>query len=243
MPAPPILNTFESGQPDTTVITTANSGGDAGTAFNAITASPTFSTTQAHSGTLAMRWDTTATFAQIHADWTGLGSITTSVWFRFYLYLTANFSGSAPRLIGVRTSTPGNSAFLSMSSTGQLNAMNAAQTGLGAGSVAVNLNAWVRIEFRVLSSTTVGEFEWWLYNTPEAPIDSFDETKLHTAQVLGANTDGVQWGPTTVTGPNSWVGFFDDVAVSRQEQIGPGNAPPSLPVDPRSKFIYVRKNK
>lgn len=233
MPAPPLSNTFESGQPDTTVITAGNSGGAAGDAFSSITASPTYSTTHAKSGTLAGRFDTTATYAEIHVDWTSLGSLTTNTWFRAYCYFTAAPSGANLRLFGMRT-VAGNCGFIAYNSTGKLESLNAAQTGAGPGSVNVAVNQWVRIEWRLLASTTVGEIEWWLYNTAEAPIGSFDEHVNNTGLVLGSVLDGVRFGGATASGPNSFVGWIDDVAVSSTGQIGPsggvtpgpGDAPP-----------------
>jgi hypothetical protein len=228
MPALPLANTFESGQPDTTVITTGNSGGAAGTAFNAVTGSPTFSTAQVKNGERSMRFDTTGTYAQTHCDWTALGSITTSVWIRFYLYLTANPVTTVPRMICIRTSGAANSVFLAMTTGGLLQVLNAAQAGAATGSVAVALNQWVRIEARFLSSTTVGEGEWWLYNNPDAGIDSPSDHNSATSMVNGANSDGIQWGPTTVTGPANFVGEIDDVAISSAGRIGTG-APPPVP--------------
>lgn len=220
MPAPPLANTFESGQADTTVITTGNSavGGDA---FSTVLASPTYSTTQEHSGTLSMNVNTTGTYTETNAQWTGFGSILTSVWFRFYLYATAN-PGSNLRICGIRTNAA-NSAFVNLRTTGIPQILNAAQAGSFCdGTVAITLNQWVRIEARILSSTTVGEAEYWLYNTPDAPITLFDDHVTSAAtQVLGANTDQVRFGAVTASGPASYVFWMDDVAVSTTGQIGP----------------------
>ena len=225
MPAPPLTNNFETQIADGTVITTANSDDgtpSAGDAFSAITGSPTFSTTQAHLGTLSMRIDTTGTYAETHAAWTGLGSITTSVWFRAYVYLTAFPVATVLRLFTARTAANANSGFLSMTTAGKLQGLNAAQSGTGQtiATVAIALDQWVRIEWRVVSSATVGELEWWLYNNPEAPIGSYTDHQIGTGLVLGANTDGIRWGPSTVTGPANFVYYTDDVAVSTVAQIG-----------------------
>jgi hypothetical protein len=228
---PPLANTFESGQADGTAITTANSGGAAGDAFSAVTGAPPFSTAHAKSGSLAMKFDTTATFAQKHVDWTGFGiAADVDVWYRVYLYISAN-PASGPRLFCVRKSSPaGNSAFISITTAGKVQGMNAAQSGVATGTVSVALNQWVRIEFRVRSSTTIGQIEWWLYNTPDAPLGSHDDTASATGLVLGANTDGIMWGPNTVTGPANWVGWLDDPAVSTSGQIGPASSSQSVAV-------------
>ena len=225
MPAPPLTNTFETGLADTTAITIANSDdGSAGNAFNTVSgSSPAFSTTHAKSGSLAMRYDTTATYAQGYVDWQTLGSITGSVWFRFYLYSTAHPVTTAMRMVLFRTSAA-NCGLLFYNPTGFLQGGNAAQAGGTAGTVAPALNQWVRIEVRILPSATVGEVEWWLYNTPEAVIGDFDDHVLITSQVLAANVDQVRLGGTTAVGPNSLVAWFDDMAVSSSGQIGPSGA-------------------
>ena len=222
MPAPPLSHTFDSDQADTTVITTGNSV-TGGNAFSAITGSPTYSATNARSGTLAMGIDTTAA-VENHADWTGLGSITTSVWFRAYCYFTANPTAQSVRLIGARTSAAANSGFVVLETAGTLRGMNAAQTGIGSSSAAISLNQWIRVEWRIVSSTTVGELEVWLYNNPEDPIESFTSHLTNTAAVLGANTDGVRYGSATATGPASYIFWMDDIAVSSTSQIGPFRA-------------------
>jgi hypothetical protein len=220
MPAPPLANTFESGQADGTTITTGNSGGAAGDAFQVIAGTPKFSTSQAMRGTLSMQVDTTATYTAANGQWTGLGSLTGSVWVRQYCWFPS-FPGVTLRQTGVRTNA-GVSAFLGILTTGVIDPLNAAQAGnICRGTVAVALNQWVRIEFRVVSSTTVGEFQWWLYNAPDAPVGSFDDTAATTTGVFGANTDALRFGADTVSGPNSYVYYTDDIAVSTVGQIGP----------------------
>jgi hypothetical protein len=151
------------------------------------------------------------------------------------------------RFNAVRTSAAANSAFLTINTgTNVLRSMNAAQSGVGSsGTVAITLSQWVRIEWRVVSSTTVGESEWWLYNTADAPIDSFDDHVATTGLVLGANTDGIRFGPTTANGPNSFVCWMDDVAVSTRGQIGPSLAPLTPPdlTSRKPPLVYLRQNK
>ena len=225
MPVPPLSNTFETALADATVITVANSDdGTAGDAFTTVSNSPTFSTAQAKSGTLAMRYDTTATYTQRYVDWQTLGSITGSVWLRFYMYSTAVPAGSFLRVVLFRTSAANCALLFVQTTTGVLQGANAAQAGGTSGTVAVALNQWVRIEMRVLPSTTAGEVEWWLYNDPEAAIGDFDDHVLITGQVLAANVDQVRLGGTTAAGPTSFVVWFDDVAVSSTGQIGPSEA-------------------
>jgi hypothetical protein len=170
-----------------------------------------------------MKNDTTATYTSKYVAWTGLGALTTNVWFRAFCYFTANPTGQNLRLLLARSASA-NSALLYLGTTGLLQNGNAAQTGLSpAGTVPIALNQWIRIEWRVKSSATAGEVEWWLYNTPGAAIGSFTDHVNNNAAgiVLGANTDQIRWGGTTASGPNSFVFYMDELAVSTSGQIGP----------------------
>jgi hypothetical protein len=229
MPAPPLSNTLEGGT-DTTTITTGNSGGASGDAFNNVvigaSATETFSATHAAHGGLAMKITQPASGVSTYVDWTGFGTLTTDVWFRLYVYRTANGS-SEGYVVSVRNAAAAACCYIAISAAGIIRIWNAssAQAAL-TGSVAVGLNQWVRIEMRVFPSTTIGEIDWWLYNTPDAPIGSHDETKSATGLVLAANVDQVRWGMPSTPQPVSESSWYDDLAVSTAGQLGPAGAPP-----------------
>jgi hypothetical protein len=110
-----------------------------------------------------------------------------------------------------------------VTSGGFVRAINAADGVVAGttGAVQVALNQWVRIETRSLPSTTVGEVEWRLFNSPDSTWES--ETKSATGLVLAANSNVVDFGVHATAPTAPWTGHFDDIAVSDVGWIGPQN--------------------
>jgi hypothetical protein len=229
MPAPPLANTLEGGT-DTTTITPGNSGGASGDAFSNVvigaSATLTFSATQSRNA-LSMALVEPGTSALTYAEWTGLGSITANIWFRFYLFLVA-----LPNviLLPLRFNTSGavGDAFLRINTSGTVQYDNAAQLGEAGtlGTVVCKTGQWIRLEGRVKSSTTVGEAEWRLFNNADST--AYDDTKNATGLVLGANADACRIGSTVAAGPTSQTFYFDDLALSTVDWIGPSLARASM---------------
>lgn len=223
MPAPPLSQNFDGGGgSDGTVISAANTGGGGQTAVSTTTnpTIQTFSSLQAAHGSLSMRILQTATPASTRWDWTGLGSITTSVWFRCYLRIPA-LPGAGTQFIfaGARTSAAALTSQLTIESDGFITMTKADATVALQGAVAVSTNQWFRVEFRVLSSTTVGECEYWLYKTMDS--STADEHLVSGSNlILGANTDQIRWGQVS-NSIASYESFHDDIAVSSTGLIGP----------------------
>ena len=162
-----------------------------------------------------------------HADWLSLGSITTSVWIRVYMYFVATPNASY-RLGIFRTSAAGNSAIIQITTGGIIRFLRADGSTItsSAGSTAIATGQWIRIEARCLSSTTAGEVEWWLYNSPESTTAT--ESISVGSEVLGANTDGFFWGTNASTGPTDQTIYSDDMAISDSGKIGPAGSPPTM---------------
>jgi hypothetical protein len=229
VPAPPLANSLE-GQATGTTITNANSGGGSGDAFTTVT-NPggshviAFSDEQNAHGNNAMKiYTPSASPAATRVDWTGLGGGSANIWFRLYLYRVNNPPSGQHIFGGVRDSAAALSAQIRVSTAGLIRVENAAAAFITAldATVAMRLNQWVRIEWRILSSATVGEFEWRLFNDPESA--NVTETKSATGQALAANSDQIRVG--VVTNPiASDLSYYDDLAVSTVDWIGPSTNP------------------
>jgi hypothetical protein len=230
MPAPPLSNTLEGGS-DGTTITTGNSGGASGDAFSAVTiagsTTETFSADHAAHGGLSMKIAETVA-GSTRVNWTGLGALTGSVYHRIYVWYDAFPTASGLIFGGVRTSTGAAlSAQIRISGTGKIRVENAAAAFILAldGVVAIPLSQWARIEFRCKSSTTVGEFEWKWWSSADSS-GTPDETLSATGQVLGADQDELRYGIVTNAPASPFTAYFDDMAVSTTDWIGPAGAPP-----------------
>lgn len=224
MAAPPLQNDFNGGVNGST-IATANTG--SGNAWNTVTigasATVTYDDAQTHSGGLSMKIVEPGTAVSCSVIWTGLGTITTDVWSRLYLYITANPGTTWQGLMNYRTATAALCAQLGINTTGKLVGYNAAAGAIATGTVSISLNQWVRVEWRVVPSTTVGQLEWRLFNTADSIVA--DETVNTGSLVLGANIDEVRHGIVTTPAPASYTAWFDDVAVRKDNWIGPsGNS-------------------
>jgi hypothetical protein len=232
VPAPPLAHTFESGQPDGTTITTGNSG-VGGDAFQTVTGDCTYSTVQVKNATLSGRFNPTATPAIASPQWTGLGLLTGDLWGRFYLWIDS-LPSTEPRLVRIDNDSGAGCAFIAITpTTGTVDPMNAAQGGnIARGTVAIAIQQWTRIEFRVRAATSNGQIEWWLYNSADAAIGLHDDTNSTSTAVLAANADRGRFGLCTANSPADWVIWMDDIALSTAGQIGPGTPAGPPPVNP-----------
>lgn len=226
----PLSNTFEGGS-NGTAISAANSGGTSGDAWNTITGTaPVFSTDHAKDGTLSGKWVIPSGTKTSSLRWTGFGSLTTDVWGRAYLWISA-----APttdfRLIAARNNSGSGSAFIGITTAGVLRILNAAQTTVATGTVTIATGQWVRVEWRVRSATTNGQVEVWLFNNPDST--TADDHFSTTTAVLAANTDQMEHGVCTNAGQAAYTFYLDGIAASSTAAIGPeagnGNASGSVP--------------
>lgn len=225
MPAPPLANTLEGGS-DTTTLTSGNSGGASGDAFQTIEGTPTFSNLQAAHGTLSMRANQGVTPALRRVTWTGLGSITAAVFTRFYLRVTSVGVAQVQIHRGL-TNAAAQSWSLYITSTGKLQGRNAANATLTAGTTTVPADTWMRVETRTVSGVGTGELAWRLYT--DADSATITDSVTQTGLTLGANMDQTQLS-TADTGPANCDTWFDDIAVSTVDWLGPSVTPtvPSL---------------
>jgi len=200
-------NTFEGGS-DTVTITTGNSGGASGTAFDAFTGTaPTFSVAGAFQGAMGMSAQAASGTAST-ANWTGFGSTSVTARF-FYLYTTRTI---ATQLVQARTAA-GQSFGVTQSSSGNiLNFVDSAGTGIAGGNSNAMVNGRVYvIDVQVFSDATVGTLSYQMY-------DWLTET-LHTSFSSAANLN-TRGGNITEfrigkhTASTDTVGFmFDSVKV------------------------------
>ena len=219
MPAPPILNTLETGVSGNDVTTSDPGSPDS---FNAISATaPKYTNVQKHSGNLSMVY-TSIVNVQI-STFTGFGSLTGNVYSRFYLYLPSLPSDNNYYPVAIRTAVDSASAILRILSTGIIQMRDASNSQIGSdGLVAVATGQWVRLETRVLSSTTVGQMEYRLYNSADST--TITDTGSASGAVLGANSDRAAFG-TNVSAPVAGIThYFDDLAISSTGWIGPYGA-------------------
>lgn len=217
----PLRNDFNGGTPGANVLTTDQGSGDPWDSISVTTAPFTYDNSIVHEGACCGMIVEPATGVTARCGWTGLGAIVTDVWVRMYIYATANPAADW-KISNVRTSTgAAASAQISIDTNGKIHVIGPSAT-LNIDSVnSITLSQQVRIEYRILASATAGQFEWWLYNNPEAPIGSHTETKVATGQVLGADTGELRFGVASTSAPTSQTLRIDSVEASATGPLGP----------------------
>jgi hypothetical protein len=222
-----LTNSFEGGTNGTT-ITTGNSGGASGNAFDVVNngsgATTAFDSTRAAHGSLSCQIATSATSANSYVQWnTSMGS-QAQVWFRLYLYFTANPAANT-RIAQFGSGSAG--AFLRLTSSGTIAVVN-----LNGGAVitttsaSIPLGTWFRVEGFVLMSATVGQTELKLFTTaPDAPVPSETDTSAASLNLGAATISGFLFGVATAQA-NVAAYWQDDLGLSNTGYIGPVQSVP-----------------
>ncbi len=206
----PLSNNAEGGSNGTTV-TTGNSGGASGDAFDGVTIGASgglvFSSTQFEDA-LSYKIDTPATSVNVLVEWTTttIGTQTT-LFARVYLYLLANPVSQPIHLIKFRDGSTEKGAVIIQ--TGGTIALrdNGGAIG-GAMTATVNLNQWVRIEAKIVCNTTTGTIEAILFNSPNSSVAT--ETLTKTNRNTGTQVTNARFGETSVSGTITARTFYVD---------------------------------
>ena len=218
----PIANSFDTGQTTGTTITTGNSGGGTGnTAFAALTGSPTYSSVEAHSGTLSMLC---ASAAASHCQWstTQLGTGQTLIGGRVYVYMTAYPTGASYRLVQMDGNATSDLLRLAVTVTTGTISTNVAGSSSKTSTHSLTLNAWNRIDFIGTVNGTTGTMQAELFLGANCDGTTPDET---LAQSSFANTDTsiveIYYGPQS--SPAVSTVYIDDVQANATGYGGPSH--------------------
>ena len=222
-----VSNNFEGGTNGTT-ISTANSGGTSGTAFSAVTigatATAVFSNTQAAHGNLALAVTTGTTSSTSYVQWgsAAVGTLTT-VYGRAYFYATAapgtsdaiiEFQNAGTFVCGIQMTT-GLQWLIQDAAFGAVHTFtNTIPTG-----------QWVRIEWKIVFSATVGQVTLNYYSTKDSTAAIETYTSAATQNFgASANAVGFGWNNAHVSQPTTYI---DDLALSTTGFLGPAVTIPS----------------
>lgn len=197
-------------------ITTANSGGASGNAFDDVSAlagqTLEFSNVFAAHGSLSMKVASGATGGQVYgAVKTSLGTTFTTIGGRLYFYLTA-----APAAFqGILRFTSGgggtNRAIIGVNTARRLQVLTAASTTSATGTMAlIPIGAWCRIEFAITLSATVGQVDARMWLTPDSTGTADETNCLATSQNYGGTADSIRVGMVSGSLASSVVQYIDD---------------------------------
>jgi len=192
-------------------------------------------------GSLAARFFVTGGAGTAICTWsTALGTVTDQ-YGRVYIYFTANPSAAAV-CFPVRFSSVGVAkAALVINATGKVELFDAA-VSVGVTAASIALNQWVRLEWHIVHSATVGQVEVKLFNTAES--DTPTETVTSAANKnTGASVDSVAIGyPLSASINLAW--WADDLIVGAAAYPGPVSVatanPDGILLGHRRSYFYNR---
>lgn len=217
-----VSNSFEGGTNGVTV-STANSGGASGNAFDATTVttpgagnSRTFDNAQKAHDTLSLKIVSGGTTSEAnYVGWTtAIGGTMTEMYGRFYLRLSAAPSGTVRVL---RVGDAATNASLIINTTPAIRWLDSANSSVG-GTFTLSTGTWYRVEWRVKQSATVGEVEANIYLLDSTTVSG-------TISSTGANTgasaiDGTRQGLAIAT-TNTVTYWLDDMVSGATTWPGP----------------------
>lgn len=225
MPRP--LNNAEGGS-NTTTVTTGNSGGSSGTAFDAVSigASGTliYDNSVAAHGSLSLKY--TAVAAGVYAAWQSatLGTARQLWFYRCYINVAAlpvsdtviaDFYGG-----GTKRCT------MCMTSTGQIRWKDSTGATIQTSTSVLTATAWSRIEGLIGGHATAGQVETKLYTTMDSLTAAQTQSSAAT-QNTGGTIDEVRWGDTTGIAVTY---NLDDLGMCDLGYLGPANLTYTDPV-------------
>lgn len=205
--APPLNNNAEGGT-NGVAVTTGNSGGASGNAWDTVRGAGTiFDNAHPADGTLAYKFTAAASPVLTTLDWeaTALGSTLTFAWSRHYVYV--------PALPGVTTyaaivtfdlAGTGVSAGITINDTGTIGVVTA--TGTVATTATITAGSLFRVESHLVCDPVVGTFEVKLFNSPysTSPTETVSRTGQNTRAGFNALRSGFD-GATLVSGYLMWL--------------------------------------
>jgi hypothetical protein len=215
------INNFNGGTSGTTISTT-NSAGISGTAFTTVSATNSavaaFSNTQVAHGNLSAVVSTSATAGVASIQWgSAVVGTQTTLYGRAYFYLTAA-PGTNDAVIEFQ-STSGWAGGIQITTARVLLIQNQAFATVTTFASVIPTGQWVRVEWKLVSSATVGQIVLNYYATK----DSVTPTQTYTSaatQNFGANCNAVWfgWNNSHASQPTTYI---DDIALSTTGFLGP----------------------
>lgn len=215
------FNTFEGGTNGTT-ITTGNSGGTSGHAFDLATVTNgtlVFSNTQAAHGTLSANMSTTVAGGVAWVGWNSFAP-TTTFYGRCNIYLTAlpNVTDAVFQHKGSSSSSAGN---IQINTSGQLVGQTPSFANAFTFTSVIPLNTWIRVEWFLSAGIAgTGSLTVNYYNSKDSTV--ITESQRDQTFAWGG-TNGVaeiDWGWTN-THPSQPSMFLDDFDISVTSYLGP----------------------
>lgn len=204
------------------------------TAFQAVTPSGgytfTYDSSIKHSGSLSAVCVNPGVAGTCYALWDstvhGTNSTVTE-YGRAYMYFEAFPSNTVQPFIFINAALSATCCRIQVNTTGITTLLNSAGTTIATFTNAVSVGQWIRMEWSIFPSTTVGVFEVKLFNSAESTTAT--ETQTVNNAVLAANVGALRFGTGSGNTNNTKKLYFDDVVFGATAYPGP--TPPAFFLD------------
>ncbi len=224
--------TFETGSNGNDIST-----GDAGsaTAWNVLTISAgagmTYSNTHAADGTLSAKLGVAAAQGQERMIWTTALGTVTDHYGRIYVWQDA-FDSLRTQIIQFHASfDAAYGCAINITPTGKIQIWDSSNSQVGITTASMSTGQWVRLEWHIIHSTTVGMAEVKLFNT--ATSSTATETVTTAANKnFGASTNGAIFGYTAGVGTVGLITYVDAIVANAASYPGPIAVAPANTVAP-----------
>lgn len=212
---PELTANFETGVNGATI---ATSDTGSSTAFDAVSVGT--GATAAYDNTIGMgslcsKFVTTGTSSASYIEWSTAWGTQTDHYSRLFMYPTGTTSFTFLQFVNTGVSA---ARLRYKTSTGQIEVLDNTAAVVGTTTTSLKLNAWNRIECRVVHSATVGSVEVKVFTNPAATTP--DETLTLTGLNTAANSTSVRIG-FPIAASNLPATYFDDIIVGASSYPGP----------------------
>lgn len=191
-----------------------------------------YDNTHIRSGNLAAKLAYNGTSAQTYLGWSTQWGTRTEHYNHKYIYMTAYPSTNNHNGMFLYLSAASGVAGWQIDNTGkmQINYLPFATT---TGSMVIPLNKWIRLEWYILHSSTVGIFEMKTFiEDSTSPLEVITKNNINT----GSNSDSVEVGCAN-TSDTVFTYWFDDVVIGATSYPGPSMSNQKHLVDSFSRSV------
>lgn len=212
-----LVNTLDGGT-DGVGVSTANSGGASGDAFDAVTngtgAVGAFDNAERRHGTLSLKINTTTTSTTVYRTWTtSIGSGVTRMYVRHYW--KGGLAAADRPIHRVRTAG-GTASRFALSSGGLMRIIDAAGSVVTTGSVALDTSTWYRFEVSHGTGTGVTQVARVYVGDSTALLEEITATSDYST----GDINQVDFGQT-VSATSIPSGWWDSIEVTDRGYPGP----------------------
>jgi hypothetical protein len=213
-------NTFEGGTSGTT-ISTANSGGLSGDAWDLVTigasATATYDSARSAHGNDSGSFTTPAGAVTTFTEWNTRVGTQTEIWGRVYYFDDVNNVNARPIRV---FNGAGLAGAIDIDTSGHVFLANAAATVVATGTIAVPAGRWFRIEFHMIAGATTGTIESKLFTSADGTIP--DETLTATNTNMNTQFTKYDFGMTVAVANMSF--WIDDILIDTTGWPGPSQS-------------------